>query len=137
MISPTPIKLKGKCQCLRPVPRSLQHASIPAGSGMHYRFAGSLPQGIKFLAIVFPQIISNKWLSSIFIYPLQNLPARQINSTIPDQNGCPKMRTLYPAAYPRPGKREVNLRATEAEAYSLKITLFRVDTEVIFNSGQM
>lgn len=32
--------------------------------------------------------------------------------------------TLYPAAYPRPGKREKNLRATGADALSLKMTWF-------------
>lgn len=33
-----------------------------------------------------------------------------------------KESTLYPAAYPRPGKREVNFRPAEAVAYSLKMT---------------
>jgi hypothetical protein len=42
------------------------------------------------------------------------------------------LHTLYPAAYPRPGKREVNLRRAGALAYSLKTTWFKPLTEVIF-----
>lgn len=39
--------------------------------------------------------------------------------------------TLYPAAYPRPGKREKNFVPTGAAAFSLNMTVFNCEAEVI------
>ena len=41
------------------------------------------------------------------------------------------MLTLYPAAYPSPGKSDVNLRTTPSPAYCLKMTEFRFEADVI------
>ena len=41
------------------------------------------------------------------------------------------MPTLYPAAYPRPGNNDVNFRATVALEYSLNMTLFNLEADVI------
>ena len=43
----------------------------------------------------------------------------------------PTTLTLYPAAYPSPGKREVNFLPAVALALSLKITSLNRDTVVI------
>lgn len=39
---------------------------------------------------------------------------------------------MYPAAYPKPGNREVNFLVMGAEAVSLKMTEFRVEADVIW-----
>ena len=45
--------------------------------------------------------------------------------------------TLYPAAYPKPGNKEVNLRAGEAAEYCLKMTALRFAAELIYSSYQL
>lgn len=40
--------------------------------------------------------------------------------------------TLYPAAYPNPGNNDVNFVPKPAEAYSLKMTEFRVPADETF-----
>lgn len=44
--------------------------------------------------------------------------------------------TLYPAAYPSPGKSEKNFLAIDTDALSLKITAFSCETEVIYLAHQ-
>ena len=39
--------------------------------------------------------------------------------------------TLYPAAYPRPGNNDVNFLVTVALEYSLNITVFKWEADVI------
>ena len=51
-----------------------------------------------------------------------------------ENHGCPpylyiRCVTLYPAAYPRPGKSESSLRPSGAVAYSLKMIDEMVDEE--------
>lgn len=41
-----------------------------------------------------------------------------------------RCNTLYPAAYPRPGNRDVNLLPNGASAYCLKMTLLNAETDV-------
>ena len=47
------------------------------------------------------------------------------------RNGALRSHTLYPAAYPNPGNREVNFLTIVALALSLKITSLSRDADVI------
>ena len=87
---------------------------------------------IELISMVHGQIISYERLASVFIYSLQDLRT-VINGASIDhcQAVTCNRRTLYPAAYPRPGNKEVNLRAAVASEYCLKITALRFEADVI------
>jgi hypothetical protein len=76
------------------------------------------------------EVISDERLTTIFVYSLEDLGlVRMVLGGI----GVDCL-TLYPAAYPSPGKREKNLRGIECWAYSLKMTELRFEEEVIWRN---
>ena len=94
--------------------------NTPSCSRMHHSFTGSSAKClVEWVTVMLCQIISSKRLAAIFVYPLQNLPRFSADHIVFT------LRTLYPAAYPKPGKREVNFLATPSEAYSLKTTVLK------------
>jgi hypothetical protein len=103
---------------------------------MHNRFSGSFTKGlVKVIAVVLGQVIADKGLASVFVDPLQYLIAdTPISCAQHNPFSYQQGHTLYPAAYPRPGKREVNLRTTPASAYSLKTTLLKALTEATWRN---
>lgn len=67
------------------------------------------------------------------IYKFVAGPARFVNGVAVDHREVAiyRRRTLYPAAYPKPGNREVNLRPIVASEYCLKMTALRFEADVI------
>lgn len=95
---------------------------------MHHRLSGLFAKGlVEHGTVVLGQVVPDEGLSTILVYPLQHLDAVSLVVQI----WLPLSLTLYPAAYPRPGNREMNFFPAGAAAFSLKMTVFNCATEAI------
>ena len=95
---------------------------------MHHCLSGLFTKGlVERSTVVLRQVVPDEGLSTILVYPLQDLEAVSLIF----QAWLSSSLTLYPAAYPRPGNREMNFFPTGAAALSLKMTVFNWAVEAI------
>lgn len=106
---------------------------------MHDGLAGLLAEGVlEVLAIVGAQEVAGHGLAAVLVYPLEDLfPWLSVFGfalACEKEEDVKRELTLYPAAYPRPGKRETNFLPADAAALSLKMTAFNWETPEIYNT---
>ena len=98
------------------------------GAGVHDSLSIALAECLVEEVTVVPgKVVASKGLSTVLVDTLENLECCQTKSCADSTRHL----TLYAAAYPRPGNREMNRPPTEALAASLKTTLFRCAADSI------
>jgi hypothetical protein len=93
---------------------------------------------VELLAVILGENISCEWLSSVLVDSLKHLIFELVFHAIAIATAIviDAIRTLYAAAYPRPGKREKNRAGTEAPALSLKTMVFNCAIDATFRNRQ-